>query len=51
MKFLINLNNVKTQTADIKGALKNDWYVCAWANDANNFGLYNVGKNNPEDCQ
>lgn len=50
MNFLVTLNNGKTQTGDIKGALKKDWYVCAWANNTSSFGLYNAGKDNPEDC-
>ena len=51
MNFLVTLNNGKTQTADVKGALKKDYYVCAWANSTSSFGLYNAGKDNPEDCK
>lgn len=51
MNFLVTLNNGQKQTGDIKGALKKDWYVCAWANNGSSYDLYNAGKDNPEDCK
>ena len=63
MNFIVTLNNGTKQTGDIKGALKNDYYVCAWANSSSECGLYcnsinnnsinasNIIKNNPESCK
>ena len=63
MNFIVTLNNGTKQTGDIKGPLKNDYYVCAWADSGTNCGLYvnsinnnsitasNIIKNNPENCK
>lgn len=50
MNFIVTLQNGGKQTGDIKGALKSDYYVCAWANNSTSYGLYarrgNVTKDN-----
>ena len=63
MNFIVTLNNGTQQTGDIKGALKNDYYVCAWADSQTSCGLYcnstnnnsitatNIIKDNPEACK
>lgn len=63
MNFIVTLNNGSKQTGDIKGALKNDYYVCAWADSKTSCGLYcnstnnnsitatNIIKDNPEACK
>lgn len=51
MNFIVTLNKGQKKTGDVKGALKKDYYVCAWADSKSSFDLYNAGKDNPEDCK